>query len=162
MFWGSVQTSQFVEGVCATTGRKVSNGQQTTWALRNQIMPKIMYCCLPDLVEAVNLLHPRCIQDSSGYLILHCSRSWVKISLLRLCIFQSRELLLLVSSPGHSRVPRRSVVTLISGLQDQASAWLSGDLLLLLVPESIREIHGLWPPSAMLGTREWGLTRDVR
>lgn len=67
--------------------------------------------------------------------------------------------------PGHSRVPRRSVVTLISGLQDQASAWSSGDLLLLLVPESIRDqesIHGLGLPSAMLGTREWGLTRDVR
>lgn len=53
-------------------------------------------------------------------------------------------------------------VALISGLQDHASAWSSGDLPLLLVPESIKEIHGLWAPSAMPGDREWGLTREVR
>jgi len=60
--------------------------------------------------------------------------------------------LLLVTSPGCSGVPRRSVVevTLISCLQDQASSWSAGDLLLLSVPEVIREICGLWTPSVML------------
>lgn len=96
-----------------------------------------------NLVEAVNLEHPWRIWDLSGYLILHHARNWIKIPLLRL--------LVLVSSPGHSREPRRSAVEviLISGLQDHASAWSFGDLLLFLVPESIREIHGLWAPSAM-------------
>lgn len=105
-----------------------------------------MYNYLPDFVEAVKLAHLWCTWDSSGYLILHHARNWVKIPLLRLYIFQGRELLLLVSSPGYSRVPGRSAVgvTLISGLQDHASAWSFGDLL-FLIPESIREIHGHHP-----------------
>lgn len=36
------------------------------------------------------------------------------------------------------------------------------DLAPFLVPEGLREIHGLWAPSAMPGDREWGLTRDIR
>lgn len=64
-------------------------------------------------------------------------------------------MLLLVSSLGRSRVPRRSVVevTLISRLQDQGSSRSSGDLLLLLVPEGNREICGLWAPSEMPAAR---------
>ena len=45
-------------------------------------------------------------------------------------------------------------VILISCLQDQASSRSSGDLLILLVPEGIiRDIRGLWAPSAMLAAR---------
>ena len=36
--------------------------------------------------------------------------------------------------------------------------WSSGDLLLLLVPEGLGAIHGLWATSAALGARAAGLS----
>lgn len=76
-------------------------------------------------------------------------------------------MLLLVISPGRSRVPRRSVVevTLISCLQDQGSSQSSGDLLLLSVPEGdlwpVGTICDAWSQSRLPAPRDTGMPRTT-